>query len=174
MALTFVKRIAVIGSKGKAGSFSVVVSKNGQILLSSLCSKFLNEAKGVFVAFDAAKIYLVKPDAKLAAKEDPKYLRQVRYSKKSGAAAITASSTLDAATEYGASHVYDYRKSGNQTFSVTADEKNGYLWFEVPTSLTPKPVQKRVKKVKPAATKATPGAESGTPVGADELVLDAA
>jgi hypothetical protein len=174
MALTFVKRVAV-AVRGKVGTYSVVVNKSGQILLSSLCSKFLNGAKGVFMAFDGGKVYLVRPDAKLVAKEDPKYIRPVRYSKKSGAAAITAGGTLDEAKDFGASHVYDYRKSGNQTFNVTADEKNGCLIFELPaTALTPKPVKTRVKKVKVAATKAEPTENVGVPVTEDELVLETA
>jgi hypothetical protein len=174
MALTFVKRSALPAPiRGKAGSCSVTVTKTGQLLLSSLVQKFLNGAKGVFVAFDGAKVYLVKPDAKIAAKADVKDLAPINVGKKSKNASITGKEILNSAVQFGASHVYPYHNSGNQSFAATVDEKNGCVWFELPaTALTPKPVKPRVKK--PVATKAEVGAMEGIPVTEDELVLESA
>jgi len=176
MALTFVKRSEIpAAGRGKAGSLSVVVTKTGQLLLSSLASKALNGAKDVFIAFDGGKCHLVKPTSKLAAKMDTKYAYPVRHSKKGGTVAITAGGSLDNAAKYGASGVYDFRKSGNQTFSVQYDEKNEWLVFELPAgSLTPKPVQKRVKKVKPASSQATPDSPNTLQTDEEIELIDAA
>ena len=175
MALTFVKRSLIPAAmRGKTGSLSVCVTKSGQLLLSSLVSKFLNGSKGVFVAFDGAKVYLIKPDSKLAAKADPADLAPIHVGKKSKGASISGAGILNSAKQFGASHVYPFAVSGNQSFVATVDEKNQLVSFELPaTALTPKPVKARVKKVKPASSRAEPTSPN-TLKADEELVLDAA
>jgi hypothetical protein len=173
MALTFVKRSMIPAAmRGKAGSLSVCVTKGGQLQLSSLVHKFLNGAKGVYVAFDGGKVFLIKAESKLAAKADVADLAPINTGKKSKNASISASGILDSAAKFGASHVYPFRVSGNQSFVATTDEKNQLVSFELPaTALTPKPVKARVKK--PTSSKAEPTSPN-TLKADEELVLDAA
>jgi hypothetical protein len=175
MALTFVKRSLIPAAmRGKTGSLSVCVTKSGQLLLSSLVSKFLNGSKGVFVAFDGAKVYLIKPDSRLAAKADPTDIAPIHVGKKSKGASISGAGTLNSAKQFGASHVYPFAQSGNQSFVATVDEKNQLVSFELPaTALVPKPVKARVKKVKPTSSQAEPTSPNTLKTD-EELVLDAA
>src|ERR1017187_4043374 len=175
MALTFVKRSALPEpQRGKGGSLSVCVTGMGQIVLSSLATKALAGAKKGVAAFDGATMYFFTEGAKAIAKVDPKDMINLSYSKKGGTAAFGGGAILRAAKEYGASHLYDFKGSGNQTFPVTVNEKNGCISWDLPTHLTARPVVKRPKKVKATAMVANPGKTSGVPVMEDELVLESA
>src|ERR1039458_4634946 len=59
MALTFVKRSTLPAAiRGKAGTLSVSVTVNGQIVLSALSTAALNGATKVVMAFEGAKAYV--------------------------------------------------------------------------------------------------------------------
>ena len=176
MAVTFVKRSALPQAiRGKEGSLSVVVTGNGQVQLSKKSTDALGNPDKIVMGFDGAKVYLFRADSKTVAKVDPKDMIQTNKPKKGGTIGFAASAILRSAKDYGASHIYDFKKSGNQSFNVTADEKNGYITFELPTALAPKPVVHRRKKVKAAvATMATPQSTEGTPVQEEELILESA
>jgi hypothetical protein len=159
--ITFVKRSELPAPvRGKAGSLSVIVTRNGQIQLSGMCQEFIGGDKLV-MGFDAGTVYLVRTDSKLAQKVDPKNYISLRLPKKGKTSSFSAGALLNAAKEWGASHVYPYKASGNQTFAVTKLEKEGALSFSLPaTALTPKPVVKRTPKPEVAvATAATANAE---------------
>ena len=174
MALIFVKRSTLPAAvKGKAGSLSVGITSNGQIVFSTLASKALNGAEKVVMAFDGGKAYVFQSGAKLVAKVDHKDMITVSKSKKNGTVSFSGAAILRAARDFGASHTYDFKGSGNQSFPVTVDEKNQALVFELPEKLTARPVVKRVKKPKVTAMVANPGEISGVPVGEEELVLEA-
>lgn len=180
MSLTFMKRSALPEPvRGKVGTNSVTINSNGQVVLSSIASKFLNGTEKVFMAFDATKVYLFTPESPVVSKAvKAKQIAEndgitLRKSKKSSQVVFSASTLLQHATEYGASVVYDYKGSGNQTFPATEDEKNGCITFTLPVEgrLTPKPVMKRTKRL------ASVGAEVGSTVAEakeEELTLDPA
>jgi hypothetical protein len=176
MALTFVKRSTLPAAvKGKAGSLSVGVTSNGQIVFSSLATKALNGVEKVVMAFDGAKAYVFQKGAKLVAKVDEKDMITVSKSKKTGTISFSGAAILRAARDFGASHTYDFKASGNQSFAVTVDEKNNCLTFELPEKMTPKPVTTRKPRTKLAsATVAEVGSTEGVPVSEDELVLETA
>lgn len=176
MALTFVKRSTLPAAvKGKAGTLSVGVTGNGQIVFSSLATKALNGAEKVVMAFEGAKAYVFPKGAKLVAKVDEKDMITVSKSKKTGTISFSGAAILRAMKDFGASHVYDFKASGNQSFVITVDEKNSCLTFDLPTAMTPKPVVARKPRKKLAsATKAEVGTTEGVPVAEDELVLETA
>ena len=176
MALTFVKRSTLPAAvKGKAGSLSVGITNNGQIVFSSLATKALNGIDKVAMGFDGVKAYVFPKGAKAIAKVDEKDLITVSKSKKTGTISFSGAAILRAARDFGASHTYDFKASGNQSFAVTVDEKNNCLTFDLPEKMTPKPVTARKPRKKLAtATVAEVGATEGTPVGEDELVLETA
>jgi hypothetical protein len=153
--ITFVKRSELPAPiRGKAGSLSVVVTGNGQIQLSGMCQEFIGGDKLV-MGFDGGTVYLVRTDSKLAAKVDAKNYITLRLPKKGKTSSFSAGALLNAAKEWGASHAYPFKASGNQTFAVTKLEKDGALSFSLPaTALTPKPVVKRTPKEKVAVAAA--------------------
>jgi hypothetical protein len=183
MALTFVKRSTVpVAMKGKEGTTSVMVGGNGSITFSTKATKALGEGTvKIAIAFDAdsRKLLIVPKGAKAVAKlPDSEFfdLRQV----KGGTSAISGGGSFLKSSAVFGTALYDYAKSGNQSFDVTV-EKEG-ISFTLPAgSLTARPVVHRVKKVKAAATVANPGSTVGTPVAAngavvqeEELVLEPA
>ena len=173
--LTFVKRSTLPAAiRGKAGSLSVAITSNGQIVFSKLATEALNGAKKVVAAFDGATVYVFQSGAKLVAKVAPEDMISLNFSKKGGTASFSGAAILRAAKDFGASHVYDFKISGNQTFTPTVDEKNGCLKWSLPEKLTARPTVHRVKKPKVTAMRAESGSTSGTPVMEDELVLEPA
>lgn len=189
MAITFLKRSELPEpTKGKVGTNSVAISDNGQIVMSSIASKFFAGVDKAFVAFDGTKVYLLKPDApivvsamkkKMIGENDFVALRRSKKDGKedpNGQVAFSASRYLSVADKYGASVNYDFRASGNQTFQCSEDEAKGYLMFEIPASgkLTPKPVVARKKKA-PASVKAEAGSTVAiNEVKEEELLLETA
>jgi hypothetical protein len=175
--LTFVKRSTLPAAvKGKAGSLSVAITSNGQIVFSKLATAALNGSKKVVVAFDGATMYVFQSGAKLVAKVAPEDMISLSFAKKGGTASFSGAAILRAARDFGASHVYDFKASGNQTFPPTVDDKNGCVKITLPEKLAARPVTKRAKKVKVATgTVANPAETHGTPVGEqEELVLEPA
>jgi hypothetical protein len=173
--LTFVKRSTLPAAmRGKAGSLSVAITHNGQVVFSKLATEALAGAKKVVAAFDGATMYVFQSGAKLVAKVAPEDQISLSFSKKGGTASFSGAAILRAAVDFGASHLYDFKNSGNQTFIPVNDEKNGCLKWTLPEKLTARPVVKRAKKAKATATNANPGSTDGTPVMEDELVLEPA
>ena len=111
--------------------------------------------------------------AKAVAKVEDKDKIALRAAKKGGTVSFAGSAILKDAATFG-SHIYDYKASGNQTFVISEDTKNGCLTFELPKgSLTPKPVVHREKKVKaPASVQAEVGSTMILPEPELELTLN--
>jgi hypothetical protein len=176
MALTFVKRSTLPAAiKGKAGTLSVGITNNGQIVFSSLATKALNGASKVAMGFDGAKAFVFPQGAKLIAKVEDKDLITVSKSKKTGTISFSGAAILRAARDFGASHTYDFKSSGNQSFPVEVNAKNECLTFVLPEKMEPKPVVARKPRKKLAsATVAEVGSTVGTPVQEEELVLETA
>lgn len=173
MAVQFLKRSTIPAPvKGKVSSLSVVVNKNGQIQLSKMSHDFI-KGNSLVMGFDGSHVCLFPVTAKAVAKVDEKDYVKLNVNKKGSGATFSASYILDHATEYGASHNYPFRQSGNQSFACTENEKLECLIFELPaTALTAKPVVKRKPKAKPAAAMvAEVGSTVGVPVTEEELVL---
>ncbi len=154
--ITFVKRSTLPAAvKGKIGSNQVTVNGNGQIVLSSIATKCLNGSEHVGMAFAGdekeTKVYLFAESAKAVAKVDKKDLIKLNTSKKSKTTSFSGAAILRAMKDFGAEGVYEFSKSGNQSFASEWDEKASALTFILPVgSLTPKPVVHREKKVKVA------------------------
>ena len=183
MALTFVKRSALpVVTHGKTAAPTVAITEMGQIQLSKMCAEFIGKAKTLVMAFDATTVYLFKPTAKTVAKvpiEDHvklSYPAQKEGQPEKHGCTFSGAQILRHANEYGASGLYDFKASGNQSFPATMDEKNGCITFTLPVgAVARRPFTPRKKKVVAPATNANPGEVAGTPVGQDEeLVLDAA
>ncbi len=178
MAVTFLKRSTLPAAvKGKVGTLSVGISNMGQVTLSSLATKAINGATHLALAFDNGKVMLFTPDAPIVAKAklDTKDMIELRKAKKGGTVSFSGAAILRDANTFG-TKLYDFKSSGNQTFAVTVDEKNKAVTFELPEGkMTPKPVVKRERKVKPASVKAEAGSTVAISEPAtDELVLDVA
>jgi hypothetical protein len=168
MALTFVKRSTLPAAiRGKAGTLSVSVTVNGQIVLSALSTAALNGATKVVMAFEGAKAYVFPSTAAAVKKVAEADMIGLNKAKKGGTVSFSGAAILRAAMGFGASHVYDFKTSGNQSFPVTVHEKEGCLSFELPTHLTKRPVTARKPRAKKVAagTQANPGSTDGTPVG---------
>ena len=181
VALTFVKRSALpVATHGKTAAPTVAITEMGQIQLSKLCSEFLNKASTLVMAFDGTIAYLFRPTAKAVAKLGQEYHCKLNYPKqKEGqpekhGCTFSGATVLRHANEFGASGLYDFKASGNQSFPATLDEKNGCITFTLPVgAIARRPFTPRKKKA--PATNANPGEVVGQPVRQDEeIVLDAA
>jgi len=174
MPVTFVKRSSLPVTRiGKAGSMSITISGNGQVSLSKLATEALKGAARVAIGFDAATgtvaLYAPSPriEKLLPKKEDWVTLR---HAKKGVSDSFAGSAILRDKDTFGA-HLYDFKASGNQTFAVAANEKEGCITFSLPKGkLTPKPVVPRKKKAAvPAAGAVAPAAPA-----TDEPILEPA
>ena len=182
MAITFVKRSALpVATHGKTAAPTVAITEMGQIQLGKVCSEFLgSKAKTLVMAFDGSTALLFRSNAKAVAKwpiEDHiklTYPVQKEGQPEKHGCTFSGAQILRHAKDYGASGLYDFKASGNQTFQATLDEKNGCITFTLPTgAIARRPFTPRKKKVVVPATNANPGEVAGTPVDED-LVLDAA
>lgn len=170
MAVTFIKRSTLPAPvKGKTGGTSVMIGGNGQISLSKLASDFFPGGQ-LLIGFDGDKLCLIRTDSKLAKGSTEADHVTLKHPKKGSGASFAASRELTLAKNYGASHAYPYKESGNQTFTPTVDETNKIMYFVLPaTALAKRPVVKRVKKVVAPSVRAEAGS---TKVAAEEeLVL---
>jgi hypothetical protein len=174
MALTFVKRSSIPASvKGKVATAPAVsVGSNGQIQLNTLASKHFNGDLHFAMANEGGKIYMFPKGSKLIAKVADSDLFEFKVGKKTKTLFFSATNFLRSKETFGEA-MYDFAKSGNQTFSAVIDEKSNALIFELPKgSLTPKPIVPRKKKEKVAGTAATPVTVPATTVETEELVLE--
>jgi hypothetical protein len=190
MALVFVKRSSIpVAVKGKSATNpTVTISDKGQMILNSLATKFLGSELKAAVAYDAGVLYLFRkgsksteklPDSELWAFLRTKGMKDKTSGiRKDGTSCFCAVSRLLTSKETFGDNIYDYAKSGTQTFTATADEKNGCLKFSLPVgALIAKPKVARVKKVKQVVNgiAATPDSTVGVPVGGgatEEIILD--
>lgn len=178
MALTFLKRTEVPASvKGKVASDpSISISDKGQISLNTLATKLLNGKFLLLPAFDSGKLYLFTRDSKVkavAAYPDSEFFT-LRASKKGGTASFAGTNMLRNTKLFG-DNLYDFGASGNQTFAVTNDEKNGALVITLPKgSLAKRAVTPRKKKAKVTSIKAEAGSTEAMPVESDDLILESA
>ena len=133
------------------------------MILSKKASEYLNGAKTCVVGFDAGKVYIFKPTAKLAKAVAANDHVHLNHGKKGGTS-FAASAILQDAGTFG-THLYNYKESGNQSFPCEINAKEECLVFTLPVgSLTKRPFTARKKKVVAPATKATPGSTSGEPI----------
>lgn len=169
--ITFVKRSELPAAvKGKIGTSQITINGNGQIVLSSIATKELNGATHVGVAFTGddkeSQMYVFAPTSKLAkaVKAEEKNLIKLNVSEKSKTVSFSGATILRAMNKYGADGLYEFGKSGNQSFPVIVDAKYEALMITLPVgSLAPKPVVHREKKVKVARGTGVK-AEAGSPV----------
>jgi hypothetical protein len=174
--LTFVKRSTLPAPiRGKVGTLSVAITSNGQIVLSALANTAIGNVGKVVMAFDGAMAYIFPETAKLVSKVAENDKIHLNKAKKGGTTSFSGAAILRAAKDFGASHVYDFKASGGQSFAVAHDEKNGCLKFELPEKLAARPVVKRTPKPKVSAVNANPGSIQGDAVlDEPELVLETA
>lgn len=170
MAVIIKKSSLPVLGRGKTGAPTVTVAGKGQISFSPVTSK----------AFEGRTLALVGWDDKtrtievLAFSKPPKGYTEadmftLGYQKKSKSAYFSASSLLqDKDTNIG----YDYKSSGNQTFSCEVDAEKHVVRFKVPAGkLTAKPVTPRKKKETPANTAPTPETAKTATAGAGGLAV---
>jgi hypothetical protein len=171
MAVKFVERSTLpVAIRGKEGSMSITIASNGQISLSTKAQAIVDTDK-VAVGFDnetkQLAICAATPTV-IKAVGGEKNLVELKSAKKSKLKYFGGSGILKDARTFGA-HLYDYKGSGNQTFAVTPNEKNKCVSFVLPLRMEPKPVVKRVKKVKAVTPVVAPNGGIQTPSGELEL-----
>jgi hypothetical protein len=179
MSVTFIKRSVVPASVvgRQVTKATVTVAGNGQIQLNSLASKHFNGSVKFGLAVDketgTVNLYPEGSPVLVKNKVATDQLFEFRVGKKTKTLFMAGTNILRSTDVFG-DHLYDFAKSGNQTFDATIDEKTQALTFTLPKgALVPKPVTPRPRKSKVApAVSAEAGSTAGTPVAEDELALD--
>jgi hypothetical protein len=155
MAITFLNRssFGAPPSKGKVATKpTITIGENGSMTFNSLASKVLEGSTKVGIAYDADKrLVIVYPSGHKqvvkTAKENPDALFEVKCSYPPSKLYGFKNASWILNTVLPAPH-YDYKASGNQSFDVNHDEKNGVLTFVLPEKATPRPKVARAKKAK--------------------------
>ena len=177
MTITFLKRSTLPAPiKGKEGSYSVSVSENGQVTLSSKCTAWLAGAKHLVMAFDAGKVFLFRPDAPLVKKGKIEEKDMIALRENTKQKSVTfGGAVIFRSADYFGDHIYDFKASGNQSFAAETDDKNGCIMFTLPKgAVARRPTTPRKKKE--ASVKAEAGNTNSVQVQAaeDELVIEPA
>lgn len=101
----------------------VSITDKGMLILDSLATEFLGSTK-VGLGFGGDRVYLIKEDSKLIAKEPKDELLTFKPKEANGVMKFNGRVML---TTLG-----DYKQVWNQDFPLVADSEKGYLYFDLP------------------------------------------
>lgn len=101
----------------------VSITDEGMLILDSLATEFLGSNK-VGLGFDGDKVYLIREDSKLIAKEPKEDLLTFKPKDVNGVMEYNGKVML---TTLG-----NYKQVWNQDFPLVVDSEKGYLYFDLP------------------------------------------